>query len=178
MKPTTFNKNNSVISNSDIEKVKEYIEEVQDTTKTISTVNELNIVINEFKQSYNEIDKENSSLKYQLEQKDEEIDKLKVELSTKDKIINKLQAEKENIKAQLQKFKNFWYGIMNRFHNKIAFDKDERYKYVSEDLHKAGIFTDDDFEIATNALRKVKPKENNEKNTQKKEKSDKWTIKK
>lgn len=33
-------------------------------------------------------------------------------------------------------------------------------------------------EIATNALRKVKPKENNEKNTQKKEKSDKWTIKK
>ena len=178
LKPTTFNKNNSVISNSDIEKVKEYIEEVQDTTKTISTVNELNIVINEFKQSYNEIDKENSSLKYQLEQKDEKIDKLKVELSTKDKIINKLQAEKENIKAQLQKFKNFWYGIMNRFHNKIAFDKDERYKYVSEDLHKAGIFTDDDFEIATNALRKVKPKENNEKNTQKKEKSDKWTIKK
>ena len=178
LKPTTFNKNNSVISNSDIEKVKEYIEEVQDTTKTISTVNELNIVINEFKQSYNKIDKENSSLKYQLEQKDEEIDKLKVELSTKDKIINKLQAEKENIKSQLQKFKNFWYSIMNRFHNKIAFDKDEQYNYVSEDLHKAGIFSDDDFEIATNALRKVKPKEDNEKNTQKKEKSDKWTIKK
>lgn len=175
IKPNTFNKNNSVISNSDIEKVKEYIEEVQDTTKTISTVNELNIVINEFKHSYNEIDKENGSLKYQLEQKDEEIDKLKGELSTKDKIINKLQAEKENIKAQLQKFKNFWYAIMNRFHNKIAFDKDEQYKYVSKDLYKAGVFTDDDSEIATNALRKVKPKEENEKN---KKKSDRWTIKK
>ena len=109
LKPTTFNKNNSVISNSDIEKVKEYIEEVQDTTKTISTVNELNIVINEFKHSYNEIDKENSSLKYQLKLKDEEIDKLKGELSTKDKIINKLQAEKKNIKAQLQKFL-VWYN--------------------------------------------------------------------
>ena len=64
---------------------------------------------------------------------------------------------------------------MNRFHNKIVFDKDEQYKYVSEDLHKAGIFSDNDFEIATNALRKIKPKEENEK---KKEKSDKWTIKK
>ena len=159
LKPTAFNKNNSVISNSDIEKVKEYIEEVQDTTKTMSTVNELNIVINEFKHSYNEIDKENNSLKYQLELKYEEIDKLKGELSTKDKIINKLQAEKENLKSQLQKFKNFWYGIMNRFHNKITFDKDEQYKYVSEDLHKAGVFSEDDFEIVTNALRKVKPKE-------------------
>lgn len=48
---------------------------------------------------------------------------------------------------------------MNRFHNKISFDKDEQYKYVSEDLHKAGVFSEDDFEIVTNALRKVKPKE-------------------
>ena len=67
---------------------------------------------------------------------------------------------------------------MNRFHNKIAFDKDEQYKYVSEDLHKAGIFSDDDFEIATNVLRKVKPKEDDKKNNQKNEKSDKCTIKK
>lgn len=52
---------------------------------------------------------------------------------------------------------------MNRFHNKIAFDKDEQYKYVSEDLYKAGVFTDDDSEIATNALRKVKQKEEKEK---------------
>lgn len=124
----------------------------------MSTVNELNIVIDEIKHSYNEIDEENRSLKYQLELKDEEIDKLKVELSTKDKIINKLQAEKENIKFQLQKFKNFWYGIMNRFHNKIAFYKDEQYKYVSEDLHKAGVFSDNDFEIATNALEKLSQK--------------------
>ena len=72
--------------------------------KTIYLVQH-HLQITEYKKSYNEIDKENSSLKYQLEQKDEEIDKLKVELSTKDKIINKLQAEKENIKAQLQKFK-------------------------------------------------------------------------
>ena len=65
---------------------------------------------------------------------------------------------------------------MNRFHNKIAFDKDEQYKYVSEDLHKAGIFSDDDFEIAKNALRKVKPKEKDE--LKEKEKTDKWVIRK
>lgn len=159
LKPTAFNKNNSVISNNDVDKVKEYIEEVKDSTNTMSSVDELNVVIREFKSSYNELDKENHSLKYQLELKDKENRKLKDELSTKDKIINKLQAEKENLKSQLQKFKGFWHSIMSHFQKKIGFAKDEKYKYVSDDLHKAGIFSDDEFEIATNVARKVKPKE-------------------
>ena len=175
LKPTLINKNNSVISNDNINEIKTFIEEVQETAKSVSSVNDLNIMIKEVEHSYKEIDKENSSLKHQIELKNEEINKLKGEISAKDKIINKLQAEKDKIKESLQKFKNFWYGIMKRFQNKIAFDKDEQYKYVSEDLHKVGIFSDDDFEIATNALRKIKPKEEIEK---KKEKSDKWVIRK
>ena len=49
---------------------------------------------------------------------------------------------------------------MKRFQNKIGFDKDKQYKYVSDDLYKNGIFTDDENEIANNLARKVKPKEN------------------
>lgn len=84
---------------------------------------------------------------------------MKKELSTKDKIIGKLQTEKERLKSQLQKFKGFCQAIMKRFQEKIGFDKDENYKAVSDDLYKAGIFTDDENEIANNLLRKVKPKE-------------------
>ena len=47
-------------------------------------------MIKEVKHSYGEIEKENSSLKYQLELKNEEISNLKDTLSTKDRIINKL----------------------------------------------------------------------------------------
>ena len=170
LKPTTFNKNNSVISNDDIDKVKEYIENVQDTTKTMSTVNELNIVIKEFKNSYKEIDNENNSLKHQLELKDKENRRLKEELSIREKIINKLQEDKESLKAQLEKFKGFLHSVMSHFQKEIGYDKDENYKYVSDDLYKEGIFTDDDYEIATNVLRKVKPKEdiNNSKRKNKK----------
>lgn len=178
LKPNFISKNNSLISNEDVNKIKDFIDEVQETTKTMTSINDLNIIIKEFENSYAEIEKENDSLKYQLEQKDKEIKYLKNELSAKDKIINKLQTEKEKIKDSLQKFKNFWYGIMNRFHNKISFDTDEQYKYVSEDLHKAGIFTDDDFEIATNPLRKVKPKEEIQGKEQKKENKNRWVIKK
>lgn len=53
---------------------------------------------------------------------------------------------------------------MSRFQSKIAFNKDEQYKYVSDDLHKVYIFAADDFDIATNAYRKVKPKEEIENN--------------
>ena len=58
----------------------------------MNTVNELNVVIDEYKHSYNEIDKENSSLKYQLKLKDEEIDKSKEEFERMDNQLKKLDS--------------------------------------------------------------------------------------
>ena len=81
---------------------------------------------------------------------------MKNEISTKDKIINKLQAEKEKIKQELHRFKSFWHSLMKHFQNKIGFDKDEHYKYVSDDLYKNGVFGDNDNEIANNVRRKEK----------------------
>ena len=67
---------------------------------------------------------------------------------------NKLREEKENIKAQLQKFKGFWHSIMSHFHKRICYDKDNNYKIVSDDLYKNGIFDDNDNEIANNIYKK------------------------
>ncbi len=155
LKPTLINKNNMVISTEDVQKIKKYTEDVKDVAQTVRNVNDLNIAIKDFEQSTFEISKENRSLKYQLELKDDEISNLKTELSAKDKIIGKLQTEKEKIKQELQKFKNFWHNIMKHFHKRICYDKDENYKIVSDDLYKNGIFDDNDNEIANNIYRKV-----------------------
>ena len=160
LKPTKLNKDNMLISNENAQKIKNYIENVKDTTETIKSVNDLNMAIKDFEHSAFDVVQENNSLRYQIELKDEEISNLKSELSAKDKIINRLRDEKENIKEQLQKFKGFWYSIMKRFQQKIGFDKDENYKAVSDDLYKVGIFTDDENKIANNLMRKVKIKEN------------------
>ena len=170
LKPAKFNKNNMVISNEDIEKIKNFTKDVKDTTKTVRSVNDLNIAIRDFEHNAFEIEKENRSLKYQIEEKYKEIYNLKGELSTKDKIIGKLKEEKESIKAQLHKFKEFWHSIMGHFHKRICYDKDNNYKIVSDDLYKNGIFTDDENEIANNIARKIKPKYemNNAKNNRKK----------
>mgnify|MGYP003370816932 FL=1 len=170
LKPSKLNKNNNIISNEDIQKIKNFIKDVKDITKTVRSVNDLNMAIKDFEHSSFEIAQENSSLKYQLELKTDEIDKLKKDLSAKEKIISKLQAEKEKIKQELQKFKDLWYRIMGHFHKRICYDKDENYKIVSDDLYKNSIFTDDENEIANNIARKVKPKEeiNTTKNYRKK----------
>ncbi len=156
LKSTKLNKNNMVISNEDVKKIKNYTKDVKDITQTVRSVNDLNMAIKDFEHSAFEIEKENRSLKYQLEQKDDEISNLKSELSLKDRVIGKLQTEKEKLKQELQKFKSFLHSLMKHFQNKIGFDKDEHYKYVSDDLYKNGIFDDNDNEIANNVKRKVK----------------------
>lgn len=170
LKPTLINKNNMIISNEDVQKIKNFTKDVKDTTKTVRSVNDLNIAIKDFERTTFETIKEVSSLKYEIELKDNEISSLKSKLSTKDKIIDKLQTEKNKLKEELQKFKGFWHKLMKHFQNRIGFDKDEKYKYVSDDLYKNGIFTDDENEIANNIARKVKPKDDisNNKNVKKK----------
>ncbi len=170
LKPTKLNKNNMVISNEDVQIIKDYTNKVKDTTKTIRSVNGLNMAIKDFEQSSFEIRQENRSLKYQLELKDDEIDGLKGELSTKDKIVGKLQAEKEKLKQELQKFKGFWHSIMSHFHKRICYDKDSNYKIVSDDLYKNGIFDNNDNEIANNIARRVTiPDENKQIKNKKKD---------
>lgn len=159
LKPNIIKKNNIVISNEDVEKIKNFTKDVQGTTKIVRNVNDLNIAIKDFERTTFETIKEVSFLKYEIELKDNEISSLKSKLSTKDKIIDKLQIEKEKLKTELQKFKGFWHKLMKHFQNRIGFDKDEKYKYVSDDLYKNGIFTDDENEIVNNIYRKVKSKD-------------------
>ena len=156
LKPTLMNKNNMVISIEDVQKIKNFTKDVKDITQTVRSVNDLNIAIRDFEHSAFEIEKENRSLKYQIEGKDKEIYNLKGELSTKDKIIGKLRAEKDKLKEEVNKFKGFWCSLMKQFQNKIGFEKNEHYKYVSDDLYKNGILDDNDNEIANNVKRKIK----------------------
>ena len=172
LKPSKLNKNNNLISNEDVEKIKNFTKDVKDITKTVRSVNDLNMAIKDFEHSSFEIAQENSSLKYQLELKTDEIDRLKKDLSAKEKIISKLQAEKEKIKQELQKFKDFWYRIMGHFHKRICYDKDNNYKIVSDDLYKNGIFTEDENEIAISIARNVKPTDEINKDKKNKKKND------
>ena len=169
LKSPLLDKNNKLISNENIDNIKNYIENVTNVTQTVRSVNDLNVAIEDFEFYTFEVGQENRSLQYQLEQKGEVIEKLNDKLSSKEKIINKLQEEKESLKAQLQKFKGFWHSLMSHFHKRITYDNDQNYKIVSDDLYRNGIFDDNDNEIANNILRKVTiPNENKAEKNKKK----------
>ena len=168
LKTTLMNKNNMVISIEDVQKIKNFTKDVKDTNKTVRSVNDLNLAIKDLEYSAYEVQKENYSLKDQIELKDEAIKGLNENLSAKENIITKLKEEKENLKAQLQKFKGFWHNLMSHFHKKITYDNNQSYKIVSDDLYKNGIFDDNDNEIANNILRKVTISDENKNNKLKK----------
>ena len=172
LKSLLLDKNNKLISNQNIDNIKNYIENVTNVTQTVRSVNDLNMAIKDFEHSSFEIRQENRSLKYQLELKYDEIDSLKGELSAKDKIIGKLQAEKEKLKQELHKFKDFWHSLMSHFHKRICYDKDNNYKIVSDDLYKNGIFDNNDNEIANNIYRKVTIPDENKQTKNKKKNND------
>ena len=166
LKPSTFNKNNKQISNEDVEKIKNYAKEVEDTTKSIKGVNNLNVIIDNIEQNYKDLVNNRDSLYYSNNEKDTIIANLKEEIEFKNKKINKLELALDKVKTELSKFKDFWRRLIKRFQIKIMDEKFEdipeekrSYTIVAEDLERSGIFDDNDAEIVKNPRRKILTKE-------------------
>ncbi len=166
LKPSTFNKNNKQISNEDVEKIKNYAKEVEDTTKSIKGVNNLNVIIDNIEQKYKDLVNDRDRLYYSNNEKDNTIANLKEEIEFKNKKINKLELALDKVKTELSKFKDFWRRVIKRFQIKIMDEKFENipeekrnYTIVAEDLERSGIFDDNDAEIVKNPRRKILTKE-------------------
>ena len=166
LKPSTFNKNNKQISNEDVEKIKNYAKEVEDTTKSIKGVNNLNVIIDNIEQKYKDLVNDRDRLYYSNNEKDNTIANLKEEIEFKNKKINKLELALDKVKTELSRFKDFWRKLIKRFQIKIMDEKFEdipeekrNYTIVAEDLERSGIFDDNDAEIVNNPRRKILTKE-------------------
>lgn len=166
LKPSTFNKNNKQISNEDVEKIKNYAKEVEDITRSIKGVNNLNVIIDNIEQNYKDLVNDRDRLYYSNNEKDTTIANLKEEIEFKNKKINKLELALDKVKTELSKFKDFWRRLIKRFQIKIMDEKFENipeekrnYTIVAEDLERSGIFDDNDAEIVKNPRRKILTKE-------------------
>ena len=166
LKPSTFNKNNKQISNEDVEKIKNYAKEVEDTTRSIKGVNNLNVIIDNIEQNYKDLVNDRDRLYYSNNEKDTTIANLKEEIEFKNKKINKLELALDKVKTELSKFKDFWRRLIKRFQIKIMDEKFEdipeekrSYTIVAEDLERSGIFDDNDAEIVKNPRRKILTKD-------------------
>lgn len=162
LKSPLLDKNNKLISNKDIEIIRNYTDKVQDTTKSIKGVNDLNITIDKVEKNYKNLENERDRLYYSNAEKDRTIAELKEEIEYKDEKINKLEITLDKVRTELSRFKNFWRRLIKRFQTKI-FDEgfeeipeDKRnYTMVADDLIDSGIFDDNDAEIVKDPRRKI-----------------------
>ena len=162
LKSPMFDKNNKLISNEEIETIRNYTDKVQEATESIKGVNDLNITIEKVEKNYKNLENERNRLYYSNTEKDKTIAELKEEIEFKNQKINKLEIALNKVKTELSKFKNFWRRLIKRFQIKVFDEKldnipeDKRsYTLVAEDLERIGIFEDNDSDIVHNPTRKV-----------------------
>lgn len=63
LKPASFNKNNKVISNEELEKIKDFTDNVTNVIGEMKSVNDLNIIIEDYENNYDKLETENQILK-------------------------------------------------------------------------------------------------------------------
>ena len=66
LKPTMMNKNNFIISNEDVDKIKKYIEQTNDTTSNLRDANDINIVLKKYEDDIREHSNEVRNLKKKI----------------------------------------------------------------------------------------------------------------
>ena len=123
LKSAPFSKNNSQISNEDVEKIKNYTKDVKDTTKSIKGVNDLNVTIENVEKNYKDLVNERDNLYHSNKEKDETIADLRDELKVKTERISKLESALDKVKIELSKFKDFWRRLLIRFQIKVFDEK-------------------------------------------------------
>ena len=190
---TTSLSNNAIQNANDLSRVNKHnLRDYDNQRELITTIYGTDNIVNDVKQLYlDEFEEARNEYNNKQTRNDRKIDdyykkvcesqndiacEIIIELGDmdfwqdKDEIIDNLRADKEELKGQLHKFKEFWKSLLKRFQEMIGFNNDEKYKYVSDDLYKNGIFDDNDNEIANDIARKVKTLDeiNNCKNSRKK----------
>ena len=63
LKPASFNKNNKVISNEELEKIKDFTDNVTNVIGEMKSANDLNILIEDYENNYDKLETENQILK-------------------------------------------------------------------------------------------------------------------
>ena len=125
---------------------KDYISNVEDTTKSMKKVNDLDIIIKEYEKDLKEHHNEVRELNSTIRQKDEEIRDLTQNLDIAKNTISKQQKEINVLKP----FKILWNRLMKFIKNKVRHSKSETYKKVYEELKIDNILRQEDIDFIDN----------------------------
>ena len=152
LKPNVVNKRNYTISQEQVKVINNYISSVDDTTKSMKKVSDLDIIIKEYEKDLNNHSKEINSLNTTIIQKDIEIKELKDNIEIAKNTISKQQKEINLLKP----FKYLWNKLIKFLKNRIRYYKDESYQKVYEVLKQDNVLRKEDIDRIENKMIKNK----------------------
>ena len=144
-----MNKNNFTISNEDIDKIKRYIEQTNDTTSNLRDANDVNIVLKKYEDDLREHSNEVRNLKKKIKIRDDRIEELEYDLNDANNTIDELEDKVSELQKIVDYFKELWKKFIEFLQNK--FFSNNKYDDFINALYDEDILDDNDIEIIQNS---------------------------
>ena len=148
LKPTMMNKNNYTISNVDIDKIKKYIEQTNDTTSNLKDYNDINVILDKYEHDLKKHSNKVKELKKKITTREDRIDDLENRLDFANDTIDELEDKVSKFEEILEHFKNLWRRFIEFLQNK--FFSTDKYDNIIQDLYDEDILDNDDIDIIQN----------------------------
>ena len=148
LKKAPIVKNTYTISESDRNKIIEYVDKVDDTNKDFKKTEMLSVTLNNVN---TELQKNREKIKILTENNKAltlKVDTLSKNIDNKNKEIKELKSDNKHLQEMVDYFKNLFSRLVKFIKNKM-FGKDkerEDYWKISKDMYEHGIFSDDTIE--------------------------------
>ena len=148
LKPTITNKNNFTISNENIDKIKKYIEQTNDTTSNLRNANDINIVLKKYEEDLREHSNEVRNLKKKIKTRDDRIEELEYNLNDANETIDELEDKVSELQKIVDYFKELWKKFIEFLQDQ--FFSTNKYDDFISDLYDENILDDTEIDIIQN----------------------------
>ena len=148
LKPTITNKNNFTISNENVNKIKKYIEQANDTTSNLRDANDINIVLKKYEDDIREHSNEVRNLKKKIKTRDDRIEELEYDLNEANETIDELEDKVSELQKIVDYFKELWQKFIEFLKDK--FFSNNKYDDFINDLYDEDILDNEEIDIIQN----------------------------
>ena len=152
LKPTIMNKNNYTISNNDINKIKKYIEQTNDTTSNLKDSNDINVILDKYEQDLKNHSNEVKELKKKITTREDRISDLENRLDFANDTIDMLEDKVSSLEEMLNYFKELWDKLIKFLQDK--FFSINKYDDIIDELYEEEILDNDDIDTIKNEYSK------------------------
>ena len=148
LKPTIMNKNNYSISSDEVDKIKKYLEQTNDTTSNLRDANDINVVFQKYEDDLREHSNEVRNLKKKIKTRDDRIEELEYDLNCANENIDELEDKVSELQKIVDYFKELWKKFIEFLQNK--FFSNDKYDDFINDLYDEDLLDDNDIDIIQN----------------------------